>query len=256
MPTQHMVIPMAVKERYLRDVASETEYTFDELSETAESLERAIQNNLHKHFRRCRLESGYDYWILEEDSSYMGLWLALNESELVSEMRGVDWCSDNARLLAVGSAHLHQFRDRGLTVEIPGGAARAYKTPFFYPIRVMYPDGWEDGRYHTHQRFEELVARYDLSPSEALDYWVAGRGNLETYDWAAKRGVQPEAVRKNIRQARDKLSDEDRGATHEKAKLTAVLHEDVDEFYDEERDVYYQSMAGDDDLEESNGITK
>ncbi|WP_139135995.1 hypothetical protein, partial [Haladaptatus sp. W1] len=71
-------------------------------------------------------------------------------------MREADIDYTPEKLFTVASAYLEEFQAQDLTIAIPGPIARSYEDPFFFPIHVRYPDGWEDGKWHTYQRFEEL----------------------------------------------------------------------------------------------------
>lgn len=223
---------------YLKEAAARSEYTEEELRETAAKLEQAIQSRLHEHFRNCRLRAGENYWILEWEDT---VWLALNEFEINQEIREAGYNEDPAKLELVAQAHLEQFQSNGITIAIPGPVRRHYEDPLFYPIGVSYPEEWQDGFWHTFQRFQELVSRYDHSPAEALDYWAVEKRNESAADWAVKRGVQPEAVRKNVRQAKEKLGDSERGASPPEAKLRTVKLDKVPdgESQDEEEDMAY-----------------
>ncbi|WP_395166366.1 hypothetical protein [Natrinema pallidum] len=239
---------MTLNNQYLTEAAAKSEYTVEELQETAEKLEDAIQSRLHKHFKRCRLESGYNYWLLEDYGD--SVWLAFNEFELQEEMRRADIEFDPGRLFTVASGYLQQFQSDDITLAVPGPVARSYEDPFFYPIRVRYPDGWDDGQQHTFNRFQELVWRFDLSPAEALDFWVVERMGQDAIDWSGKRGVQPEAVRKNVRQAREKVGNE-YGASHERETLRVVRADEVPSGkpHDPDKDLFYVPTEVPDDEE-------
>lgn len=231
----------SINEKFLKEYAAESEFTTEELLETAENLEIAIQNRLNKHFKSSCLRSGSNYWLIEDSS---GVWLAFTRFELGEELRRADMEFNEVKLTKVATAYLDQFQRNGVTIEVPGTIARQIEEPVFYPIYVRYPDNWENGQYHSLQQFQELVWRYDMTPAEALDYWVAEYMNRGAADWAAKRDVEPEAVRKNVRQAKEKLTDESLGASHENSNLRTVSIDEIPsgEPYDEENDRYYMPM--------------
>lgn len=228
----------AISEKYLKEYAAETAFTTDELLETAEKLETAIQSRLNKHFKRSRLRRGRDYWLSDDGSS---VWLAFNKSQLGEEMREADMDFDGAKLVTVARAHLELFQQNGATIEVPGSVARHISDRLFYPIRVSYPEQWQGGKSHAFQEFQELVWRYDMTPAEALDYWATEYMNHTAADWAAKRDVEAEAVRKNVRQSEEKLGDENLGVSHENSVLRAVPVDEVPSGmpHDEEKDVFY-----------------
>lgn len=225
-------------ETQLKEIAAESELTIGELSETADKLEEAIQSRLLKHFKRCHLEAGRSYWILDRPN---GAWLAFNEFQLHDEMKRADIEFDPGKLKSVASAHLDAFQAKDITIAVPGPVARSLKDPFFFPIFVEYPDGWDEGQIHSRQQLQELVSRYDCSPAEALDYWAVEEMYEDTVSWGGKRNVKPEAVRKNVRQAKEKLKDDDLGATHEDADIRPVRIKEVPagDPHDPDKDIFY-----------------
>lgn len=52
---------------------------------------------------------------------------------------------------------------------------------------------------------DDLLSR-GLSPAEAVDYHAVENRGLTQTEWAKRRGVSQEAVSKNVRKAREKLS--------------------------------------------------
>lgn len=228
----------SIQDDYLRSAAAKSEYTEEELTQVAKDLQTAIQSRFNKHFERCHLSSGRDYWLLEEAD---GVWLAFTKSEIAEELTKANIEYDWEKVVRVAYSYLHEFQDRGLTIKVPGVIARQLKDPFFLPIFVSYPDSWKQSEYYTLQRFEQLVWRYEMSPAEALDYWAVERQSQSPHEWARKRGVQPEAVRKNVRQAKDKLNKKDTGASHENATLRVVSVDEIPsgEPHDADEDVFY-----------------
>lgn len=215
---------MIVTDRYLTEAAADFGHSRSELREVAEILEAAIQSNLTDHFESCRLSRGRDYWILEQSD---GVWLAFTEHDLKEELQSADADVAFEKVRTVAWAYLLQFQARDLTIAIPGSVARHLEDPFFYPIFVTWPDGWEAGVEYTRQQFTELLNYYKFTPAEALDYWAVNEIGYEPYEWAGIRNVQAEAIRKNVRQAHDKLNDDERGATHANSQLRAVSVNDL-----------------------------
>lgn len=232
---------MVLTEASLTEAAAESTYTREELSQTDQRLEQAIQSRIHYHFKRCRLRRGPNYWLLEDSRGDPGFWLALNKYDLTEEMREADYDYDSGRLFTVAYAYLEAFQSDGRTIAVPGTVGRSYDDPFFFPIHVRYPETWRDGEWHTLQRFQECVSRYEMSPAEALDYWAVERMGEQPADWAGKRDVQPEAVRKNVRQARQKRQDDELGSTHENGDIHPVAVEEVPDGrpHDAEADLFY-----------------
>jgi hypothetical protein len=69
---------------------------------------------------------------------------------------------------------------------------------------VKRPEGWGTARLATAWQLIEF-AREGLRPAEILDYWIIENQEMPLEEWAADRGVEKEAVRKNIRQAKSKF---------------------------------------------------
>ncbi|RBI60076.1 hypothetical protein DMJ13_20640 [halophilic archaeon] len=73
------------------------------------------------------------------------------------------------------------------------------------PFIIDYPDNWALARDMIHQHWGYFLHQ-GLSPAELLDYWIVQKTEFTPKNWAKVRDVHPEAVRKNIRQAKNKLS--------------------------------------------------
>lgn len=230
---------MAVRQRELKEVAAESKYSITELTEVDKVIETSMRNQLVDHFESSRLSGGYDYWLAEMPD---GVWIARNLGELAADVKKEGYDIETEKLVFAGKAHLEWFQSiTDQTIAIPGGIARSYSDPVFYPIFVEYPEMWRDGEHHIFQRFKELVSRYELTPAEALDYWAVYRRDTEAKEWANLRGVGAEAVRKNVRGAHEKLDDEELGAAYPEEVIRVVDLETVPEGepYDDENDVFY-----------------
>jgi hypothetical protein len=229
---------MGQKQDYMEKAAANNDFTLSDLKETEKKLRSAIQSRLNEHWKRSRLRSGRDYWLLED---HHGVWLAFNDYELYEELREAKTECDSNLVKVVAFAHLEGFQQMDKTIAVPGEIARYHENDLWYPIYVPFPEEWQNGEWHSLQRLQELVSRYNLSPAEALDYWAIQRHNEDAMSWSGKRNVQPEAVRKNARQAKEKLNDEDLGATHEAERIQTVPTDEVpqDKPHDEEKDLFY-----------------
>lgn len=229
---------MTSVEHYLKEKAAETEHTFESLSQAESTVIEVIQSNLQDHFKKCHLERGTDYWLLESSS---GAWLAFTKYELRKQLDDADIEYTISELLSVAFAHLESFQSNGWTVEIPGPIARSHTDSLYFPIFVPFPDGWKEGEYHALQRFEEMVSRYDMSPAEALDYWATERMPEDAISWAGKRDVEPEAIRKNVRQAKEKFSTDGHGASHENSVLKVVSLDELPDGspHNPDKDAFY-----------------
>lgn len=214
--------------------AAECGYSETELSQLAEKVNEAFQANLNEHFKRSRLESGRDYWILEDSR---GVWLARSRYDVRKQLRDEDYDCDLEMLDELLEAYIYDFQLLDMTLKIPGTVARSLEDPLFVPIYIDFPEGWDTGQFYTLQRFSELIWRYELTPSEALDYWAVKRMKTDSQKWAGRRDVSPEAIRKNIRQAEEKLSDDELGASHPNGTIQAAPLDEVPEDNHFDRDV-------------------
>jgi hypothetical protein len=229
---------MVTKQTYFEEAAENNDIPLSDIQQEEQKLLKVIQNRLNKHYKRSRLESGEDYWILQDGN---GVWLALNGYELREELREEKVDIDDKILKIIAYGHLEDFQEWDRTIAVPGSIARYHKSDLWYPIYVPFPEPWNDGRRHALQRLQEYVSRYDLSPAETLDYWATEWHSEDAISWAGKRNVDPEAVRKNIRQAKDKLEDEEMGAAHESERIRAVPVDEVpaDSPHDKDNDLFY-----------------
>lgn len=71
---------------------------------------------------------------------------------------------------------------------------------------IEKPDGWGTAQLVAIWEFGSLCS-VGLTPAEALDYWVIEQQDWTPNTWSESRRVGPEAIRKNCRQAREKLND-------------------------------------------------
>jgi len=71
-------------------------------------------------------------------------------------------------------------------------------------VPIQDIDIWRRSRLVLSWWFQEL-AEDGLTPPEILDYWMTEELGNAPKEWASQRDVHPEAVRKNVRQAREKL---------------------------------------------------
>jgi len=210
----------------LQKYAAKTEHTADDLADLAEKIEQAVQSRFLDHFESARLRGGANYWLLDGPGN--GAWLAFNSYGIVDELNRADAEYGAELLTPVCVAYLQEFQSWGATVAIPGPLTRSNKDPYFLPIYVPYPDDWDVAQSYTYFRFRELVSQYEMSPAEALDYWAVTSTNNAAREWAGIRNVEPESVRKNVRQAKEKLGDDDLGGYPEEG-IKAVDFKDVPE---------------------------
>jgi hypothetical protein len=220
---------MALNDRFLREASAEVNFTAEEIKSASEQVQSAIFERITEHFRDSRLRSGPDYWMLDCDTPTKGVWLAFTLDQLQRELKKTDREINGELLQSVAEAYLMRFYEMGLTVRFSVQRAKTRTDPSYYPIYVSFPEEWRDSEWHTVQRFEELLLRYNMSPAEALDYWATENIGMSATDWASKRQVDPEAVRKNVRQAKKKFEPKETGATNEVNKIRAASVEEIPE---------------------------
>lgn len=229
---------MGKKQDHFEKAADKNDFSLSDIKEADEKIQSAIQSRLNRHWKQSRLRGGEDYWLFEDDH---GVWLVFSEYEIYEELREAKIECDNRLVQVVALGHLEEFQQTGCTIAVPGGIARYHKSNNWYPIYVPFPEEWQNGEWHSFQRMHELVCRYELSPAEALDFWAVERHGEDAISWGGKRDVQAEAVRKNVRQAEEKLNDEELGAGHPKERFQVVPVDDVpyETPPDEEKDLFY-----------------
>jgi hypothetical protein len=111
---------------------------------------------------------------------------------------------------------------------------------------VQKPEQWQLGEAHALQMFEAYTSRANMTASEALDYWVTQRMNKSPAEWAGYRDVGGEAVRKNRRQAKEKVNENGLGSGYEENDIQVASRDDLPEdgVYDEEEDRYFMPFEG------------
>lgn len=228
----------------LAEAAQYTAWTKSELVEVADALQYALQSRFTHYYESSKLSGGSDHWLVNERMGTEAAWLAFTESEIVNDTsvrENVLSEYDREALNIVLAANLLTFQELDYTIEIPGTVARQVTDPFYYAIWVPYPESWHDAQYHTFQQFQKYINRYEMSTAEALDYWVTEIADQSLNRWAASRGVGEEAVRKNRRQAQEKLSNDELGATHSNGDIQAVPIERIpdDDPHNEDEDMFY-----------------
>jgi len=72
---------------------------------------------------------------------------------------------------------------------------------FVIPISDIW--SWYDAQVDLEYQFKEFAEK-GLTPAEMVDYWMVEFQDNTPKEWAESRGVHPESVRKNARQARRK----------------------------------------------------
>jgi hypothetical protein len=232
----------------LTTYAAESSYTLSELKDAHETIVADLQSSLTDIYEQAVLRGDYpDRWVMEYRDK--GVWLAYSHTEMFHRVREMDADIDMevVELVLFASLDHMQHRDK-YTLSVPGGllrnrgSARADRDdPFYCPVFVPFPDQWKSGQRYTLHQFERLVSQYGLSPAEAMDYWVVDCQNVSPRSWAKLRGVTADAVRKNIRQAKEAFSEGGVDTKHDSITIeVAPLSEIPDDTpHDEDRDRFF-----------------
>lgn len=244
-----------IRSDIVNQVAAESTFTASELKDGIQKLQDALEPRINYHYQKNCLEGGRDRLILKSDYSY---WFAFVIHDIAREFEKSDMEMESDLLRTVALTHLEDFQDKGFTVSFSRQVANSLTEPFYYPIRVTFPEGWRKGKHNVKQRFQELVFHNEMTPAEALDFWMVDDMDEMPADWANQRRVDPEAVRKNVRQAREKIKDSELSATYEVNDIRAQEVEQIPEGepYDEDAERFYvptaESLPDDDIPDELN----
>lgn len=193
-----------LREEYITSAASESDYGVEEVRDAVRQIHDAVQANLLDHYERCWLSGGLDYHLYDIDDE---VWFALGEERVVEDLRDQDTeISPGLRRTAL-AAFRDAFQANGDTITLYRNIAERRTDPMFYPVCVQKSEEWVRGEQHTMQMFEAFVSRSKMSAAEALDYWATEFMDEGAATWCGKRDVSAEAVRKNRRQAQEKMAE-------------------------------------------------
>ncbi|GKZ16239.1 hypothetical protein HAL_41200 [Haladaptatus sp. T7] len=104
---------------------------------------------------------------------------------------------------AAAAKQYHSARGRDLLIS-SGQSHELPKGHSYLVVPIQDIEVWRRSRLVLSWWFQEL-AEDGLTPPEILDYWMTEELGNAPKEWASQRDVHPEAVRKNVRQARKKL---------------------------------------------------
>lgn len=231
---------LPITEDAIRTVAADVDRTAEEIGAAVETLHDVIDAKLLEHYKKCWLEGGDNHRILSFPADN-AVWFAFNRLQLEKEVRESDYELEPDLIIYAAQANKVSLNETwDATIKMPVQFARKYTNIAYYPIRISKSDDWERGIQHVMQIFENYLFNYDMSPAEALDLWAVDRMDMQAWEWAKVRQVGDEAVRKNVRQARDKFSDDENGRTYDVNDISTAKIEDIpDEFHDTENDMIY-----------------
>ncbi|MFC6720877.1 hypothetical protein ACFQGT_00330 [Natrialbaceae archaeon GCM10025810] len=210
-----------------RDAASEYAITFDELDTALAQLQGVLETKLNELYESAWLHGGPQNHLVNDTE---GVFFAFVPPQLY-RMDGVRQLDlDTETFNAITEAHQNQAAIWKFDVDRPTNYANTF-THDFFPYFIRYPENWRDALYHARLEMMHLL-RHDLTPAEALDYWAMHFGpsplksNQSRDRWHAYRDVDREATYKTVRQAKEKLADEDHQPHYEEQDIRVTDIED------------------------------
>ncbi|MBX0305469.1 hypothetical protein [Haloarcula salinisoli] len=181
----------------IQQVAAETTVSKSRLTELLEQIADVtiIDDYLEKAWRNSSstVELAFhnprsDFVFIIPDSEWDTVFesIDIEEDEATAAKQ---WHSTRARKLLETSGSSHEFGENHSYLVVP----------------IQDIEVWQRSRIVLSWWFQEL-AEDGLTPPEVLDYWMTGEMGNAPKEWASQRDVHPEAVRKNVRQAKEKLN--------------------------------------------------
>lgn len=192
-----------IGESAVRTAASETEFTVGELNELLDDFQESLEGEFYDLMRFNFVPGGSEEFLIRGLKD--GYWFGMHVSELAPLF---DTEVSTEERVAIAYAHEVEFRNQGMAIEIPQSWANHRNIEDYVPVMVASTGEFERGFQASIFHLMRLVS-YDMTPAEALDYYVVEDREWDKEEWIARRGVGREAINKNLRSARDKLDQED-----------------------------------------------
>lgn len=180
----------------IQQIAAETTVSTSRLTELLERIadETVIDDYLEKAWRDS--SSTVELAFQNPPSDFVfaipaSEWSTIFESIDVEENEATaakQWHSIRAHDLLTSSRRSHELEEDHSYLVVP----------------IQDIEVWRRSRQVLSWWFQEL-AEDGLTPPEILDYWMTEELGNAPKEWASQRDVHPEAVRKNVRQAGEKL---------------------------------------------------
>jgi len=183
--------------------ASETSLTADEVEDVLDDFQAGLEDKFYDMMKTEFVPGGSERFLIRGLNN--GYWFAVQANKFRSIIgREI---SDEEKL-AIAVAHETEFQNQGVAMEIPQTWVNNVDIEWLIPVMVASSDEFHRGRDASVFHILRLVS-YELTPAEALDYFVVEDRGWDKETWIARRGVGREAVNKNLRAARDKLDQSD-----------------------------------------------
>jgi len=185
------------KWKRLRDVAADTELTRDQLADSLDDLAR--QTDIVEYVERARGDDNEVKLLYRHPPNSFVFGVSEREWDSISGAAGFGETEQNAVRL------WHSTRGRDLLTTGRGHSVAEHPEDMIsFVIQLPPQESWNWVTRELALWFEEL-AKGGMTPAEMLDYWAVEEQGYTPKDWAEPRGVSAEAVRKNVRQAEEKL---------------------------------------------------
>lgn len=182
--------------KIVHPAAEEQDISTDKLGDTIRRIRNYTSDNV-EHYLHLAWHIHHDEVLLGDvDESYIIALTSHEWEELADQL-----VFDDPTLKAVKTVHREHTDD--LLDSLNPSHIPEDSTPFV----IDYPENWARARENIQSHWGHFFS-HGFSPAEAIDYWMTQKTEFTPENWAKVRDVQPEAVRKNVRQAKDKLPHE------------------------------------------------
>jgi hypothetical protein len=179
----------------IREVAQTEAVTAGRLSEVLDEIEANAKRSLDDFLDSAWNGTGSEFSLVAETGGSYVFAVDSATWETISEKLSLN----DREVSAAKTAHREHASDLLVTT---AAARRSFDERD--ALVVGYPENWEFCREMMEWQFSRW-AFYELSPAEILDYWMVEERGWPPQQWSNDRQVGAEAVRKNVRQAREKL---------------------------------------------------
>lgn len=186
-----------MRENKIREIAQTEAVTAGQLSTILDRIEEAAQRSLDEYLDAAWNAPGSETTLVAENAGAYVFAVEAGTWEAISEKLSLN----DREVSAARTAHEEHASDLLTTTASPRFSFDEREA-----LVVNYPDNWDFCQEMVEWKLSRW-AFWGLSPAEILDYWMVEERSWEPRQWANERQVGAEAVRKNVRQAREKLND-------------------------------------------------
>lgn len=137
------------------------------------------------------------------DSRDVDIWAEDGPDDADRRVFGTLDIADDALQAVIRRAHRNQYvAEAGEITFRDGPMPQPPETAFV----VAKPPAWQAAERQDGYELDWLVSVANCTPAEAFDFYKTDIQNFTPEQWAAKRDREDEAIRKNARQARQKIA--------------------------------------------------